>query len=131
MRLRLRRVVPALGGALSALAIAGAPAAVAAPGDLDASFATAGVFTAPFMTTFPGAEDSHTVAVDSQGRVYLSATQEAQLGGGVGLTRKINVVRLSPLGVPDAGFGMSGTERSRRLGTCATRASSSTRRTGR
>lgn len=57
-----------------------APVVSAAPGDLDSSFATGGIFTAPFMTTYPGAEDSQTVAVDSQGRVYLSATQEPQLG---------------------------------------------------
>lgn len=98
-----------LGGALLALSLAGSGVAAAAPGDLDASFATGGVFTAPFMTTFPGAEDSHTIAVDSQGRVYLSATQEAQLNGGPGLTRKINVVRLSAQGVPDPGFGIGGT----------------------
>ena len=59
------------------------------------------------MTTFPGAEDSHSVATDSQGRVYISATQEPQLNGGA--NRKVNVVRLSPQGVLDTAFGTGGT----------------------
>ena len=84
-----------------------APAAQAGPGDLDGGFASGGIFTAPFMTTFPGAEDSQTIAVDSLGRVYLSATQEPQLNGGP--VRAVKVVRLTPAGVPDPGFGTGGT----------------------
>jgi uncharacterized delta-60 repeat protein len=105
MRCLPERATTALCAALLALAVAGP--ATAAPGDLDSTFATGGVFTAPFMTTFPGAEDSHSVAVDSQGRVYLSATQEPQLNGGA--NRKVNVVRLSSAGVPDPSFGTGGT----------------------
>ena len=101
MRRLLERAAPALSAALLALGVAGAAPAAAAPGELDTGFATGGVFTAPFMTTFPGAEDSHSVATDSQGRVYISATQEPQLNGGA--DRKVNVVRLSPQGVLDPG----------------------------
>lgn len=89
------------------MALAGGSAASAAPGDLDAGFGTGGVFTAPFLTTFPGAEDSQTTAVDSQGRVYLSATQEPVVNGGP--LRHVNVVRLTSAGVPDASFGTGGT----------------------
>ncbi len=106
---RLKRPARLACTALAALALAAPAAATAAPGQLDTGFAGTGIFTAPFLTTLPGNEDAHSVAVDSQGRVYLSATQEAQLGGGIGLTRKVNVVRLSPQGVPDPGFGSGGT----------------------
>lgn len=88
-----------------ATALTAAPAA-AAPGDLDPGFATGGVFTGSFMTTFPGTEDSHKVAVDSQGRVVVAATLEGQLNGG--LPRKVNVLRLTPQGAPDASFGTGG-----------------------
>ncbi|HEX6944632.1 MAG TPA: hypothetical protein VF196_00460, partial [Casimicrobiaceae bacterium] len=84
-----------------------APVAQAGPGDLDGGFASGGIFTAPFMTTFPGAEDSQTIAEDSLGRVYLSATQEPQLNGGP--VRAVKVVRLTPSGAPDSGFGAGGT----------------------
>ncbi len=107
MHRRLQRAVPALCGALVGMALVAAPVADAAPGELDSGFATGGVFTAPFMTSFPGPEDSHSVAIDSQGRVYLSATQEPQLNGGP--LRQVNVVRLSPQGVLDTGFGVGGT----------------------
>ena len=82
-----------LAAVLTALA---APAASAAPGDLDATFGTGGVYSGSFMTTFPGAEDSQTVAIDSLGRAYLSATQEFKLGGGT--PRQVNVQRLTPQG---------------------------------
>lgn len=78
----------------------------AAPGDLDGGFASGGIFTGSFMTTFPGNEDSHKVAIDSQGRVVVSATLEGQLNGG--LPRKIRVLRLTPQGVPDGLFGSGG-----------------------
>ena len=103
-----RRTLTLFVAVLVAAALTATPAALAAPGDLDATFATGGVFTAPFMTTFPGAEDSQTIAVDSQGRVYLSATQEPSLSATMP-PRKVNVVRLSPQGVPDPGFGTGGT----------------------
>ena len=99
------RFLRALAALSIAAALAAAPAA-AAPGDLDTGFATGGVFTGSFMTTFPGAEDSHKVAIDSQGRVVVAATLEGQLGGGQ--PRKVNVLRLTPQGVPDASFGTGG-----------------------
>lgn len=101
-RRRLGR--PALVVSCAALLLA-APAA-AAPGDLDAGFATGGVHTASFMTTFPGQEDSHKVAIDSLGRVVVAATLEGQLNGG--LPRSINVYRLTPQGQPDATFAGGG-----------------------
>ena len=58
--------------------------------------------TASFMTTFPGQEDSHKVAIDSQGRVVVAATLEGQLNGGK--PRAINVYRLTPQGQPDPTF---------------------------
>ena len=88
-----------------AAALAASPAA-AAPGDLDSGFASGGVFTGSFMTTFPGTEDSHKVAIDSQGRVVVAATLEGQLGGM--LPRKVNVLRLTPQGAPDTSFGTGG-----------------------
>lgn len=93
-----------LAAVLAALAV---PAAQAAPGDLDATFATGGVYSGSFMTTFPGAEDSQTVAIDSLGRAYLSATQEPQLNGGP--LRQVNVQRLTPQGQLDTTFGTGGT----------------------
>jgi len=86
-------------------ALAAAPAA-AAPGDLDPGFASGGVFTGSFLTTFPGQEDSHKVAIDSQGRVVVAATLEGKVNGG--LPRKVNVLRLTPQGAPDASFGTGG-----------------------
>ena len=62
--------------AFCAAALLVAAPAAAAPGDLDGGFASAGVQTASFMTTFPGQEDSHKVAIDSQGRVVVAATLE-------------------------------------------------------
>ena len=99
------RLLRALVALCIAAGVAAAPA-TAAPGDLDAGFATAGIFTGSFMTTFPGTEDSHKVAIDSQGRVVVAATLEGQLSGG--LPRKINVLRLTPQGAPDASFGTGG-----------------------
>ncbi len=93
-----------LAAVLAALA---APAAFAAPGELDTTFATGGVYSGSFMTTFPGAEDSQTVAIDSLGRAYLSATQEPQLNGGP--VRQVNVQRLTPQGQLDTAFGTGGT----------------------
>lgn len=80
--------------------------ASAAPGDLDGAFATSGVHTASFMTTLPGQEDSHKVAIDSQGRVVVAATLEGQLSGG--LPRAIKVFRLTAQGQPDPGFAGGG-----------------------
>ena len=77
----------------------------AAPGDLDTSFA-GGIFTGAFPTTFPGSEDSQGVAVDSQGRVYLGATEETSSGSGT--PTGIKVTRLSAQGVPDSGYGSGG-----------------------
>jgi len=99
------RLLRALVALCVAAGVAAAPA-TAAPGDLDAGFATAGIFTGSFMTTFPGTEDSHKVAIDSLGRVVVAATLEGQLSGG--LPRKINVLRLTPQGAPDASFGTGG-----------------------
>lgn len=65
------------------------------------------MFTPAFQTTFPGAEGSQEVAVDSQGRVYLAATLENAPGGGT--PRKVNVLRLSARGVLDTGWGTGGT----------------------
>ena len=68
-----RRTLTLFASVLVVAALTATPAALAAPGDLDANFATGGVLTAPFMTTFPGAEDSHTIAVDSQRRYKTCA----------------------------------------------------------
>ena len=75
--------------------------ASAAPGDLDGGFAAGGVHTASFMTSGLQ-EDSHKVAVDSQGRVVVAATLEGQLNGG--LPRAIKVFRLTAQGQPDPTF---------------------------
>ena len=84
-----------------------APAAHAVPGDLDATFATGGVYSGSFMTSPAAPEDSQTVAIDSLGRAYLSATQEPQLNGGP--IRQVNVQRLTPQGQLDTTFGTGGT----------------------
>lgn len=101
-RVRGRRA----GLALAVLLGLGAAPAHAAPGDVDTGFA-GGSFSPVYTTTFPGAEDAHGVAVDLQGRVLLSATEEAAVNGGT--PRTIKVTRLSAQGVVDTGFGAGGT----------------------
>jgi uncharacterized delta-60 repeat protein len=88
-----------------ATALTAAPAA-AAPGDLDSRFASGGIFTGSFLTTFPGNEDSQKVAIDSQGRVVVVATLEKPPVGNP--PRSINVLRLTPQGAPDTSFGSGG-----------------------
>lgn len=103
------RLLRALGPALLATLVLGttAAAATAAPGDPDTGFAAGGVYAADWQTTYPGAEDSHRVEVDSLGRVYLAATLEAAAGGGT--PRKINVRRLTAQGQLDTSYGPGGT----------------------
>jgi uncharacterized delta-60 repeat protein len=84
-----------------------APAASAAPGDLDSGFASAGIFTGNFQTVFPPESDDEAVAVDSQGRVLLASTHVVNPGDNTG--RDIKVVRLTALGAVDTSFGSGGT----------------------
>lgn len=101
-----RRSGPAIAALIVALSSCGV--ASAAPGDLDPGFGTGGIFTGAFQTTFPGNDDAQKVAVDSQGRVYLAATLEPVVGSSQP-PRQINVVRLSPQGILDSGYGSGGT----------------------
>jgi uncharacterized delta-60 repeat protein len=84
-----------------------APAAFAAPGDLDSGFASGGIFTAGFQTVFVPESDDETVAVDSQGRVLLASTEVPSPAASG--PRDIKVVRLTPTGAVDTSFGTSGT----------------------
>lgn len=88
--------------------VAGSGTAAAAPGDLLGTFASGGVHEAPWMTTFPGYEDSHKVALDASGRTYVAATVEPQLNGGGG-NRLVRLQRLTAGGLLDPAFGPGGT----------------------
>ena len=89
-----------------ATALTAAPAA-AAPGDLDSGFASGGIFTGSFMTTFPGHGGQ------PQGRDRLAGAGGRGGDGGDGAERRppphsVRVLRLTPQGAPDASFGTGG-----------------------
>lgn len=84
-----------------------AASALAAPGDLDSTFASSGIYTGAFPVPDDGAYNPQSVAVDSQGRVLLASTDVAS--SATPTPRDIKVVRLTPQGVLDTSFGSGGT----------------------
>jgi uncharacterized delta-60 repeat protein len=95
--------------ALLTLALAGAVvvtapgAAVAAPGDFDPSFGTAGVATAPASASLP-ATGANSLAIDPSGRIVAAgSTYDTATSQYV-----FTVHRFLPTGAIDAGFGTNG-----------------------
>jgi len=84
--------------------IAGAPAAMAASGELDAAFASGGVFTGSFETEPSGAPPrDQSAVVDSQRRTVIAVTRvDAQN------RRHLDVMRLTAQGTLDTSFNPQG-----------------------
>ncbi len=104
--MRARRSVAAV-AILSAALVASAAVAAAAPGDLDTSFATGGVFTSTFGAGNGAGVDG--VAVQSDGSIVLAgfsapAAQQATADE----TSNLVVARLTPGGALDTTFGTGG-----------------------
>src|SRR3954468_9187467 len=77
------------------LALFFASPALAAPGDLDPTFADHGVYRAPFQTAAPE-HDGNLATLDTQGRVVMATTRIDDQG-----RRHLDVLRLSAAGAPD------------------------------
>src|SRR6201995_769573 len=86
------------------VSIASAPAAMAAPGELDSGFASGGVFTDSFETEPSGAPPRfQSAVVDSQRRTVIAATRvDAQN------RRHLDVIRLTAQGSLDTSFNPQG-----------------------
>src|SRR5689334_16229495 len=84
--------------------VAGAPAAMAAPGELDGAFASGGVFTGSLQTEPSGAPPRfQSAVVDSQRRTVIAATRvDAQN------RRHLDVMRLTAQGTLDTSFNPLG-----------------------
>jgi hypothetical protein len=84
--------------------LAGASAAMAAPGELDSGFASGGLFTGGFQTEPAGAPSrDQSATVDSQGRTVIAATHvDAQN------RRHLDVMRLTSQGALDTSFNSGG-----------------------
>jgi hypothetical protein len=104
MRCVARQVLWALAAAcVSGFLIAGVPgAALAAPGELDASYGAGGVFTGPFQTESPGMHAQFAV-VDSQRRTVIAATHVDPQG-----QSHLDVIRLTAQGALDPTFNAGG-----------------------
>jgi hypothetical protein len=85
-----------------ALLLVGASVAVAAPGELDGSYATGGVFTGGFQTEPPGLHAQFAV-VDSQRRTVIAATHVDAQG-----RSHLDVMRLTAQGTLDPTFNPGG-----------------------
>jgi uncharacterized delta-60 repeat protein len=84
------------------LAAASPVAALAAPGELDASYGTGGVFTGPFQTAAPSVREQYAV-VDSQRRTVIAATHADSQGH-----KHLDVMRLTAQGALDTTFNPGG-----------------------
>ena len=104
--MRARRSVAAV-GILSAALVAWATVAAAAPGDLDTSFATGGIFTSTFGAGNGAGVDG--VAVQPDGSIVLAGfSAPADQQSIADESSNLVVARLTPAGVLDTTFGTGG-----------------------
>jgi uncharacterized delta-60 repeat protein len=97
------RVRPVICAAAAWGALALAPPALAAPGDLDTGgFGTAGIFTAPPQAT---AFDEQAVSIDAEGRALIAFTRDVDLDG---KADTLVAGRLTASGVLDPSFNPLG-----------------------